>query len=564
MSMSDWAKANTFLRKQPFSLKGYEFQKQILDDMHPNIDVRKCSQVGLTELQIRKALGFLMRNTGVKLIYTFPNEKMFKKVSKTRIQPMVESNPIFNPEGSGKWARSMDLMQFDESYMLVTASTEGDATSTDADAVFSDEVDLTDQKMLALFRSRMQNSSHRLNQRFSTPTHVGFGIDKGFGLSDQQEYLCRCHACGYAENMPDFTREYANIPGLPDHVQDLSHIDTKMLDSLDLDGAFFMCKRCRAPLDLDNPDGREWVPKHPSRSQVARGYNVLPTARSKLDIKYIVSELLSYRSRDFVRGWYNTVLGLPYTDSNARLSEVDIKANFVQQPAMEMSADEPCFLGIDAGLICHVVIGRPLSDGMLVTQFLTVPADNLVAWVEDFMTTHNVVGGAMDRHPYTPTANAVFEMSDGKVFPVEYRGQREINDVKNESDEITYFQANRTDLIDEVVKLIRRRKLPMAGYEHFEHIVIEHLRDMVRDEQPEKEATWVKLNQNDHYFHALGFLLFARKISNFILMQNESEIRVMCGVIGIDVKTSSDSLSGTATRPKQRVFNTQDPDRLGF
>jgi hypothetical protein len=553
MSMSAWIATNTFLRKKPFSFDAYGFQRAIVDDMHPNLDVIKCSQVGLTEVQMRKMLAFLVRNSGVKAIFTLPNEKMFKRVSKTRIQPTVEGSPVFNPEGYKDWTRSMDLMQFDQSFLYITGATEGDATSIDADAVFNDEVDLTDQQMLALFNSRMQNSQWRLSQRFSTPTHVGYGIDKGYAGSDQQEYMCKCHACRHW-NIPDFTSAFITIPGLPDHVGDLADIEPKLLGKLKLDRAGVHCERCGAPLDLDNPDMREWVPRHPDRSQSARGYLVRPFVTSRLDVKYIVEQLLKYKERDFLRGWYNTVLGKAFTDSNARLTEPDIRANFVQPNELPIEPHEPAFVGIDAGLMCHVTIGKMTPAGMVVCGFLTVPADEIEHWAAEFEASHNLIAGAMDRHPYTPTANAVFEATKGKIFPVEYRGQREVNPVKNELDEVRYFQANRTLLIDAVVKLVRRHKLPMAGYGHFSHQVIEHLRDMVRDESPEKEATWVKLNGNDHYFHSLGFLLFSSRIEQVLTMLNDADVRDMVGLFGVDLKQPNDVLSGSSKRQSDNLF----------
>ncbi|TGR74085.1 hypothetical protein EN836_33470, partial [Mesorhizobium sp. M1C.F.Ca.ET.193.01.1.1] len=79
--MSDFICANTTLRKKPFSLKGYEFQRAIIDDLHLNLSVIKCSQVGLTEVQIRKFLSFLKRTNGVNGIFSLPNDEMYKRVS---------------------------------------------------------------------------------------------------------------------------------------------------------------------------------------------------------------------------------------------------------------------------------------------------------------------------------------------------------------------------------------------------------------------------------------------------------------------------------------------------
>ena len=46
--ISDWIASHTNLKGKPFSFKdGYEFQRQICDDIHPNLKVKKISQVGV-------------------------------------------------------------------------------------------------------------------------------------------------------------------------------------------------------------------------------------------------------------------------------------------------------------------------------------------------------------------------------------------------------------------------------------------------------------------------------------------------------------------------------------
>ena len=46
-SMGDWICANTKIKGKPFSFEGYPFQKAIADDMHPDLSVIKCSQMGM-------------------------------------------------------------------------------------------------------------------------------------------------------------------------------------------------------------------------------------------------------------------------------------------------------------------------------------------------------------------------------------------------------------------------------------------------------------------------------------------------------------------------------------
>lgn len=521
MGMGEWLCQNTTLRGRPFSFKRYPFQRAIADDLHPNMDVIKPSQVGLSEIQVRKALGFVARNRGTTLIFTMPNEKMFERMSTTRILPVVKEERVFNLEtrSGEKPTRSRGLIQVGSSFMYVTGATEGDATSISADVVFNDEVDLTDQQMLALFNSRLQNSDWKINQRFSTPTFNNFGVDQGYIVSDQREYLCKCDACGHW-NLPTFSRPFVDIPGLPDDLEHLHEIDETLIDTglLDLVNAQVICERCRAPLDLGREENREWVAQFPSRTH-ARGYRVRPFSTDRLGPDYIIQQLLKYKSRDYMRGWYNTVLGEAFTGGNARLSDADINMCFTaKMQRYDAERDLPTWIGIDMGQTCHLVVGQGDSiETMHVVEFRTIPVEELLSVVEELLATYNVIGGAVDRHPYTPTADALWSLSQGRIMPVEYRGQKELNIIKDELDpEIhRYAQANRTALIDEVARLVRQHRIRLSGYGQQKSTITEHLKDMVRDENPEKPATWVKLTGNDHYFHALAFLIGGVKLKEY-------------------------------------------------
>ena len=521
MTMGDWLCSNTTLRGRPFSFKRYPFQRAIADDLHPNMDVIKPSQVGLSEIQVRKALAFLARNRGTTLIFTMPNEKMFERMSTTRILPIVKEEKVFNLEtrSGEKPTRSRGLIQVGSSFMYVTGATEGDATSISADVVFNDEVDLTDQQMLALFNSRLQNSDWKINQRFSTPTFNNFGVDQGYQVSDSREYLCKCDACGHW-NLPLFSRAFVDIPGLPDDLEHLHEIDESLIDTgrLDLVNAQVVCERCRAPLDLGREENREWVAQFPSRT-LARGYRVRPFSTDRLGPDYILAQLLKYKARDYIRGWYNTVLGEAFTGGNARLSDADINLCFTarsMRPIVEK--DTPTWIGIDMGQTCHMVVGQGDSiETLHVVEFRTIPVEELLSVVEELLATYNVIGGAVDRHPYTPTADALWSLSQGRILPIEYRGQKELNLIKDELDleTVKYAQANRTGLIDEVARLVRQHRIRFSGYGQQKTTITEHLKDMVRDENPEKPATWVKLTGNDHYFHALAFLIGGVKLKEY-------------------------------------------------
>ncbi|MEN7527864.1 phage terminase large subunit family protein [Cupriavidus sp. DL-D2] len=543
MSHGDWMCANTSLQGKKFSFARYPFQKAIADDMHPNLDCIKPSQVGLSEVQIRKVLTILARHPGKTAIFTLPNDKMFERMSTTRIKPLVEEERVFNMAGGGtKPVRSKGLMQIGKSFLFVTGATEGDATSISADIVFNDEVDLTDQTMLALFNSRLQNSDWKINQRFSTPTFEGYGVDRGFQASDQHEYLCKCPHCNHWQ-LPVFEKKFVDIPGMPDNLE-LVEIDESLIDAgtINLLDAQVVCEKCRMPLDLGNTEHRAWVAKFPNRTH-ARGYRVNPFSTDRLSVEYIIAQLFKYKQRDFIRGWYNTVLGLPFNAGDVRLSDADIDACFTERMLIRKSSKTvPAWIGVDLGTTCHITVGEGYSvDTIEVVEFITVPSGRLLEEIKRILEEYMVIGGTADRFPYTPTANDMFHLSAGRVIPLEYRGQKEVNLVEDVNENVMYGQANRTILIDEVARVVRRGKIRFSGYGTQRSIIKEHLKDMVRDESPEQEAVWRKLSGNDHYFHSLGFMLAAVKIhtsSTIIASDNRSSVLVM----GIDLNQNGSAI----------------------
>lgn len=534
ISTSEWICEHTTLRKRPFSFKGYEFQRAIADDWHPSLYVIKCSQVGLTETQLRKYLAFLTRHQGTTGIFTLPNEEMFERVSKTRARPIVENDEIFN-KTEQKQLRSVGIYQIGDSFAYFTGMTEGDATSIPADIIFHDELDLSRQEMIGLYQSRLQNSVYKITQSFSTPKFTGFGVHKGFMSSDQHEYMIRCESCNHW-NIPAFDKKHVHLPGLSDETA-LMDITVDEAVKIDFREAAVVCEKCRTPLDLGNPELREWVARHPGR--LNRGYRVTPFCTDRLTLDYIIRQLIRMRDLDQIAGFYNTVLGEPFDSVNARLTESQIRACFVSPSSPDLDGEE-VFIGIDMGQMCHVVVGRPDH----VFRFETVPSDEIVEWVKAAERRWNIVGGAVDRHPYTPTANEIREATNGRILPVEYRGTILANPKKDEFQTITHVQAARTAVIDLVKNAIQGRKISISGFGSQDRLLIDQLRDMVRIEQPEKEARWQKLTGNDHYFHALAFFMLSQRIANVLHFKSDSDDRTVLEIGSIeDFHHSSPSLS---------------------
>jgi hypothetical protein len=447
--------------------------------------------------------------------------------------------------------------------MYVTGATEGDATSIPADVIFNDEVDLTDQAMLSLFNSRLQNSNWKISQRFSTPSFNGFGINLGYESSDQREYMVKCDSCGHWQ-VPEFNHSFITIPGLPDHLERLDEIDAKTAESLDITGSYVCCEKCRAALDLGRSDNREWVAKKPDVRH-SRGYKVRPFSCDRITVPYILTQLLDYKKRDYLRGFYNTVLGEPYNGGDVRL-EIDTieKCYSDRSIPREPDRDTPVSVGIDLGTTCHIMISTDDPNKQVeFLRFEVVPSEKeqLVDRVAQICDDFNVVTGAVDRHPYTPTAEEIYRRSNGLIIPAQYQSIQDEIRPNTEEDEdlgpiLVWAGVNRTAVLDKLVNLIRRRRALISGYGHYKSVITSHLRDMVRDEQPEKPAIWRKLSGQDHFFHAMALSVLGYKLRDVKNGLNLEDQRTELFILGATISNQNKALHLPLGNARSRLITS--------
>lgn len=528
--MSEWVTENTsFPSGQPFGYKRHGFQKDIINDMHPNMCVKKLSQVGLTEVSIRKTIGFLAQHPGTSALYTFPDGNMKKRNSQTRIKPIFDRD--FPLVKNSTEIRNNDIMQLGGSFLYVSANVESDATSTPVDMIINDEYDLSDQEFLALVNSRIQHSSFKIKQGFSTPTFSGYGISLEYESSDQREYWVQCPHCNHWQ-IPMYDLKNVYIPNLPSSVSNLlTDIDLSMAVSLDLDNAYCCCEKCRKRLPLGDEAKREWVARYPERLH-SRGYWVRPFSSDLLSIRYLVTTMADYLKKDNLRRGVNTVLGMEYSDSNCRLERDDIMKAFENRTAPEIDKSKACFIGIDVGAYCHITINTNESD---VVYFGVVPGHKLMETLYLLDEKYNIVAGGIDRYPETTLANAIRDWSKGRIWPIEYKYGKEIEPVKDAVGDTTYYRVNRTNALDIIKETVNNHTLHFYGYGDYQNIIIEHLRDMYRDDVRENaQPMWRKMNGNDHFFHSLAYGFVSRKIFDYIYSGEEDE-RSVVALSGLDL-----------------------------
>lgn len=551
VAYADWIAKNTKRGGRPFGYKGFEFQCEIVNDMSQDLSVIKPSQVGLTEVQIRKFLAMLARNRGTSGIFTFPDLKLFKKNSKTRIRPVVQQPAFQAGWGDEKPQMAMELYEVNGSWAHIMGMTEGDATSTPADWLFHDEVDLSDQAMIGLYQSRLQNSDWKITQKFSTPTFPGYGIDGSYQASDQRLYMTRCRCSHWCA--PTFTMPFLHLPGYRGDGK-LDELDADGVGAIDLDNAYVKCDRCSQPLNLLDALLREWVATHPAR--LGRGYKVSPFSptHGKLNIRYILMQLLKMKQLDNLKGWYNTVLGETHSDGNSKLEPDMVRAVMKGPGVPDIASGTPVALGLDMGKTCHLTLGVVGRNAVSPFLFEQVPVSNIHDRIAQLDKQYRIVCGGVDRDPYTPDADRIRDVTQRRVMPIHYRGSSTFNLKYDEFDNLDHIQVNRTQVIDAQVAAVRTKATEFRGYGGLETVVVEHLCDMVRIEVEEQPARWEKLTGNDHFMHSLALMRASIKAAELVALETPIAPQVSTLLVGVSPKQKTQGLGQPSTQYAQRII----------
>jgi len=507
--VAEWLCNNTSLDGDLWGYKDHEYQKEIANCNSHKLSIKKCSQVGLSELLVRKVLAFVNIMTNINAIYTLPSSSFAKKFVKGRFDPVINSSKIMSGNVN-RDVNSTEMKQFGSSFIYIngTYGQQSDI-SIPASMVIQDEVDFCDQKVLTTYASRLRHAKDGgFLWKFSTPTVGGYGISESFDLSDQRMYLCKCH-CGH-EGAPDFYTDTV-IPGfdLPmDEFRKLSVSDP----SVKIKQAQMLCPKCRNPWPLSDPARRRWVAKRPSIEDHA-GYHVRPW-----DVPFFNSMpviLAQAEGYDTHMDWVNFVLGDDYSDSDNSFVLDNLNRCTVVSPVMpsESGSASGCVLGADIGKTSWITIAKDTSKGLeviYVEKVYEVGGTDISDRIIKLCGIYGVRRAVIDAAPDFSTAKRVVtKQPEGWAYGCYYidTDPKKMIDISEKDG--TVLHVNRTKSLNELAALSANGHLllPKMGETK---IVKDHLLALKRVDQKKKGltdqtiSTWVNTGP-DHYGHSLNY-----------------------------------------------------------
>lgn len=485
------------------------WQKGIIDDQHEDKVVRKSRQLGLSEMGCLELLHFIDTKPNVKTMFTFPRSRQVSDFVKTRLNPVLDSNPYFS-EILDQQMNSLEVKKIRESFMLFRSAW-GSALGegADIDMLAFDEYDRMTEGIEFAFQESMKSSAFGWLRRWSTPTIPGRGVDALFQKSDQRFWTHKCQHCNHWQVL-DFV----------DNIIQLNPNGVNIMTDEIEDGTFdFVCAKCKK--SLDRWYSGEWVAKYPSRSGV-RGYHI-----SQMDAVWISADdvkrrELTYTSKQL---FHNYVIGMPFASEGLLITEDDILASTrLEAPVTGRRDYAKIVVGIDWNKVNYAaVIGikeNGQTDLIKVFSFEDNPnkpldavsmlAASLYPFDPDLIVADEGYGA--DRNSY------LMQLFKGRTWACRYqtyKGKSKPIDSWNETARLV--TVDKTLKVQRMLHMIKARGLGFWKMDDDMLLVLKHLKNtriMVEEENGIVYEVATRVG-DDHTAAALNYAcIAAEKIKN--------------------------------------------------
>lgn len=515
-NVGNWITQNTYLGGKPFSFVDHEYQETIVRDGSKLVIVRKCSQVGLSELTVRFAVGACNAIPNFTTIYTLPTAGFARTFAQTRIDPVIAGSPAAK-SALNKEVDNSEVKQFGSSFLHIKGTIgTASAISVPADMLVHDEVDFSDSEVMSNYTSRLTHSKYKLVRKFSTPTVSGYGISAEFDHSRRFWNFVKCNHCNHWF-VPDYF-EHVRLPGFAG--ESLRQINRNNIQKYRVDEAFVACPSCGKAPNL-GVEHRQFVCENPEDNYAAAGYQIQPfDAPAFITPGDLIKASTSYaRYADFI----NFNLGLPAEDAESAITKEELRDMFRPAPPWQFGAT---VMGLDMGQECTCVIAGVTPMGELrVIHMERIDARNVVERRIELCKQYRVIMCVVDLYPFTETVWRMQER-DKNVYAAQFVTKRGIethwvrevdgNTDKSQAD-VREIQINRNRALDSLLALVRQPDGVLFRDCDERELLIEQMTDMKRikvlanrSETGEEVYVWQKSNKkNDHYHHAMLYAYMA-------------------------------------------------------
>lgn len=508
---------------QPWSFKDHEFQREIIRDTSSRISVRKCSQVGLSEIMVQKLLAMAASLRHVRIIFTLPTKEMATSFSRDRVDGAIDQSDFYS--GLVEKANNSAAQKKIGSCMVYLTGTFGSnsAISIPAEVVICDELDFSNPVVIGKLNSRLrhaqivdENGNRGLRYYFSTPTVDGFGIDAEFQKGSQKYYQVKCKCCNHWQ-VPTFNQSF-RVKGFDDAMEKFSREDAHHLVDT-LDQTKMHCEKCDADLfpSLIDPDHREWVAIHPGRGD--QSYQVSPWDLPHYNTpNAVVKQVADYPLKS---DFYNFVLGIPFSDATN---------SFITDDLYKMTVRTVDPIGYLAGLVTqHTVMGMDVGKICHLTVAISMGKKLHIVWAEKIKNTRDLPAApevikrfdyfkcafmCVDSGPDITLVNTLVQQREIKavVYVRNINGPKFFEEKSNEP----VINVDRTKSLTFMLDKHNSQDIQYPKNDAITNEIFEHLKTTKKIRRQNTDGTITEMFQAtssvDHWVHSIHYAMIAAEV----------------------------------------------------
>lgn len=455
----------------PFEFVDFPFLVDIYQDDNPRLVIQKGAQLGVTVCAVVR-MAHRAGVLGRSCIYYFPNDTAITSFVQGRFDPFVRENPDVQRLIPSRYADNTRLKRMGTGFAhFLGMKGRTQKLSTPADALFFDELDaMTNERDLAVAKERTAASKYPEDMRLSTPTVPGYGINREFEATDQKNWTMTCPHCGH--------RNEAGMLQFPKCVEQ----------------GFLGCNKCRKALNVRQG---EWVAKFPGRP--VSGYWVPRFISPRANYTTILDE---YRHTLNLQNFYNSTLGMPYSDSETAVTAAHVLTLCGPDPMATMA--QGCTMGIDVGTVLHVWVSAPGKHRM---RRLVWAGEVNWRQADELVQRFGVKRFAIDALPEQHQAREFVMRHRSKGWLVFYSHTQRGTYAWN--DEARTVTVNRTESLDASQRMLRDSQYELPRRCETIETVARHCAAIARkqdvDEQTGEVTNVYVRTEADHYRQAMNY-----------------------------------------------------------
>lgn len=518
---------------KPFSFAEHEYQIEICNDDSPDQVIQKCSQVGASELAVRRLASMMGMLSGVTAIYTMPSANPAKKFCKERIDPIVASCYSLSST-LNKDVDNTEMKQFGNNFLHISGTFGAvSAISVPTKILIKDEINFSNSAVLGKFKSRMSHNKpgESLDISFSTPTEPGIGVSEKFAMSDKKYYHVLHDQCQEWVVL-NYEQDCVVIPGFNDYETVAGETKKTILDweaedaenpDIDISGAWYRCPCCLKEVTAENlsdPSKRKWIA---TADSPISGRQIFPhDVPTYNPLDKILSSLGGVSGYTLKADWVNFCLGLPYNDKSTKFDVSLLTKTFGPEIIPEAGSQTPTVAGLDVGKTSWFKVGIPMGKKLRIIYAEKIVNSEDGTYLQsrtlELCKLFSVKCLVVDTAPDISAFRGIrAENPEGHTYGAEYvrnRGKMTKNWEASDTEQIVKafrtgtFNSLCQDFNAQVIEYCSLTELPTIK----EHIDAMSRVTLFTDED-EKVYRWVNGRKPDHYAHALLYARLAMWIS---------------------------------------------------